>query len=719
LRTRLNKRYNFRHTPKIDYNYRGKNIFYTNISSQINKKRIKRVRQNNIGHNTINSKITSLHEVNNQYTKSSTCDKKVIESKFTLKEFNKLDRADNNVCESDEIIDKNEWVSATSIKNYLLKDPCIDWLKMYYYKGVKVEDKSSFFKIQKGREKKKLNILYDMGNKFEDEVIKEIKKRFPTKIMTVAKSYADVKSEKMNDTIKYMMMGVPFIDQAVLYNFKNGTFGVADILIRSDYINKLIKNNVLTDAEESTRGKYLCGNYHYIVIDIKWTTIELCADGKHIRNNNRIPAYKGQLLVYNAALGLIQGYTPTKAYILAKAWTYTKRNVKKSGYDCFSTLGVIDYDGIDNNYLQKSKEGIKWIRDVRYNGNKWIIEQPTVSNLYPNMCNRYDTPYHRVKKNIANKIDEITSIWMIGIKNRAIAHSNGIYKWSNPRCNAKNMGINGKKVGPIIDKIIKINRGLKKIDPKIIKNNYLNWQNNTEIEFFIDFESINDCFYNRNINLKNSNGHNGIIFMVGVGYKSKNKWKYRSFCMNDYTIEEEKRVINEFINFINDHTNKQIKRNTILNKQHSMPTMFHWGHAEISMFNIVNKRHSNIWSEWKKKVNWINFCKIFQDEPIVLKGAKKFGLKDIATVMYNYGYISSKWSNDGPCDGLTAMIEAADYYIYISKYMSMTNKQKAEEEKNGILKQYTYNYNLIKKYNEIDCKVVFEIVEYLRKNHCV
>ena len=134
---------------------------------------------------------------------------------------------------------------------------------------------------------------------------------------------------------------------ASLYNEDNMTFGVADLLVRSDWINKLFDDDVLSKEETVIKAPNLNGDYHYITIDIKWTTLLLCANGKSILISQRFPAYKGQLAIYNAAVGKLQGYTPAKAFILAKGWNYTSMGRKYKGYNCFELLGEIDYDNFD------------------------------------------------------------------------------------------------------------------------------------------------------------------------------------------------------------------------------------------------------------------------------------------------------------------------------------------------------------------------------------
>ena len=120
------------------------------------------------------------------------------------------------------------------------------------------------------------------------------------------------------------------------------------IIIRKIYAN----NAILSECEETLKAPHLNGEYHYRVIDIKCTTLNLCSNGELLRNSDRIPAYKGQLAIYNAALGELQGYIPSRAYILGKAWKYVTCGMMYRGNNCFDLLGHVDFEGFDNNYIQ-------------------------------------------------------------------------------------------------------------------------------------------------------------------------------------------------------------------------------------------------------------------------------------------------------------------------------------------------------------------------------
>ena len=538
-----------------------------------------------------------------------------------------------------------------------------------------------------------------MGNRFEYDVMKYLKTKYKNDVRRVANNLNDLTPIMAKKTLEYMKLGIPIIDQAVLYNRLNRTCGVADILVRSDWLNKLFDKKVLDEDEEKLKAPLLDGNYHYRVIDIKWTTLYLCADGNLVRNNYRFPSYKSQLAIYNAAVGVLQGYTSSKAYLLTKSYKYKCKGIDYEGYNCFERLGEVDFDGFDKDYLDRTYKGISWIRNVRYNGKKWKCLPPSIPELYPNMSNQYDSPYHEVKKDLANKIDELTQIWMVGPKNRFLAHSKNIFKWSDKNCNSNVLGLNGKR-GLIVDKILEINNNsTNKLLPLKIKNNDFNWQEKDKLDFYVDFEVLNKCFLNKKNNLSNSKEISGLIFMIGIGYEENSKWIYKNFLINNTSLEEETKCVDLFILYIEEIVKNHMIKYKIKDRNLCYPKLYHWSHAEKSFLRGANKRNYNKWNNWiNNRVQWIDYCKIFQNEPITIKGVKNFKLKDIAHKMYEYKMINSCWDDNSDINsGLSAMMSAIEYY------------------KNNSTDKETINQ--IIKYNEIDCKTVYEIVNYIRDNN--
>jgi len=612
----------------------------------------------------------------------------------------------------DTIVD-NEYVSGTAIKNFLLRDPILDWFDRYYKilgnntDNVGVATRSKKRRLEENykkcvtNEKDNLNILFKSGNEFENKVMEYLNKHFGCDIVTInTTGQFGANQTNFKKTIKAMNDGIPIIAQGVLFNENNNTRGIADLIVRSDYLNKLVKRTVLTPENEFIKAKKLTGNYHYRVIDIKWTTMTLCANGYTIRNDGRFPCYKGQLAIYNCAIGNIQGYYPPETYVLAKAWKIDKKNNVQNGYNCFDLLGVIDYNGFDNSYIEKTKNAIDWVNDLRKNGMKWNLLKPTREEMYPNASNKNDAPWTKVKKQLCSNIDEITQIWFVSDQHRKTAHNKGIMTWKDERCTSETLEIFGKTKVEIINSILDINRNPKgTILPKIIKNNFENWQKASPVDFYVDFETINNCFCIPEINIQDSKVDSDIVFMIGVGYIENNNWKYKVFTMNNLSSSEEYRIFNEFTNFI-------LEKSLSLDPNSKfVPRLFHWSPAEITNFKHVNQRHNNKWENWEKQIMWIDMYFVFTSEPIVVHGALNFRLKEIGKAMYNLKCINTKWDVDGPIDGLSAMVDAIRYY------KNKDNNAIESSDDNKIFKA-------IINYNEIDCEVIWQIVSYLRNHHC-
>jgi hypothetical protein len=607
-----------------------------------------------------------------------------------------------NRCNKRQKINKI-FVSGTQVANFLLQDPVLDWFE-YCYNKTPIQNIPNNELIIKSRKRthsemnesrESMSLLFDKGIQFENEVSKVLHNKFGDDVITINTDshYNAMTIENHNKTINAMLNGIPIIEQAVLFNYKNNTRGIADLLVRSDYINKIINRPVLDNSEETFKAPNLNGNYHYLVIDIKWACLSLCSNGKYIRNTDRYPAYKGQLAIYTNAIGLIQGYIPNKAFILAKNWKICKNRNFEYGNDCFELLGVIDYSSeYDKKYINKTIEAIEWVKEVKQNGHTWNLwdnQNLDKDELYPNMCNKNFSKWDKLKEKLADSIGELTMLWNVHTKHRNFAHKNGIKSWRQNNCTADKLGIKGKFKNKIINNIIKVNRSNKlKILPKYINNNIGNWQESSPVDFYIDFETLNINLYEKNMDISYGYSNKDIIFLIGIGYIQNCRWNYKSFICENLTIQEEYNNINKFIDFINN------KSKELDCYGEYIPRLFHWTHAEKINIRTASKRHStDIWNDWAKNINWIDMHKVFVDEPIVVKGAFNYTLKNIGNAFYNNKFIKTKW-DDEICSGFVAMQKGVKYY----------------RGDKTVMKD-------IIKYNKVDCKIIYDIVKYLRKKH--
>ena len=140
-------------------------------------------------------------------------------------------------------------------------------------------------------------------------------------------------------------------------------------------------------------------------------------------------------------------------------------------------------------------------------------------------------------------------------------------------------------------------------------------------------------------------------------------------------IDHSREIINEFVEFYNEFNN---------------PPVYYWC-AEKNFWNKVCKYH-NI----DVDIDWNDMLQIFKSEQIVIKNCFGFGLKEITKNMREFGMINTKLQSECS-NGMMAMLKAWKCY-------GLSNP-----ESSPIMKD-------IEKYNEFDCKALFDIMNYLRTN---
>ncbi len=597
------------------------------------------------------------------------------------------------------------WISATATRNYLLKDPLIDWLKYNYSQN------TNYISQTVGNRRNSnsfIEYIMEQGTIFETHIIRLLSEKFGSDMVySIGGELNPHSSTKVKETLDAMNRGIPIIHSGLLHNPETQTYGIPDLLVRSDWINDIVEFPAIDDKYKTApklRDVHNPENspcYHYLVVDVKFSTLYLRADGIHILTCGSFPAYKSQLYIYNEALARVQGYNPQKAFVLGRKWRFTSKGETFKGQNCFDRLGTIDYATVDKEYVNKTQDALKWLRDVRTEeAREWNVTNVPLSRseLYPNMCNTHDYPWRNTKEKIADTIKDLTSLWMVGIKQRKIAHSRDIYQWTDEKCTPEIMGINGKFTSRVLKKILEINRsrGIEKVKPKCIKNNFRDWQTQKELEFYVDFETINDVIteFEALPIVKNTS----LIFTIGVGFINPltKKWIFRDFTAHKLTFEEEGKICQEFSDYIRLEAETYDVKN---------PLCVHWAHAENSFWNDAVKRHSDVSGGWESdEWEWFDLLKIFKEEPIVIKGCLGFSLKKVAGALQKHGYINTSWDVESSClDGQAAMVGA-------------WKAHKEAQARRLNMRELPHMREIIK-YNEADVKVLYEIITYLRRNH--
>ena len=587
--------------------------------------------------------------------------------------------------------DWNDWVSASALWNYFVGNTLADWLKLHgAAKGFRedapmcdLEESLDFGQFSKAQ-----------GNAFEACVTRYLGDRY--ELVTIADGgWRDSQSpERQAETRAPLCRGCAIVHSGVLWDFESKTYGVPDFLIRSDVFDDLFPGH-LADGEATQGAEALGGAWHYIVVDAKFTTLKLNAPPKGSRNakgyppaevgsDDHFPAYKAQLFIYNQALAQLQGYKPGRAFLLGRGWT--QRQAPKRGTNAMTRLGAVS---MGEKLAQKVCAAVGWVRKVRTEGRSWdVLPTPTRPELRPPKPGDAQRPWSGVIREVTEELEDPIRFWQVRKAKRDEAANAGITSWKNATAEQLAPAAYVRGLQAILD----VNRpDGPPVQPERVAAAESEWREPSALEFFVDFETVEDL--NDDFSGFPEKGGQAMIFMIGCGHMEDGEWNFHCFIADRLDLPSEKRMITDWL----EHMNTVGER---LGSPGSGAKVFHWSNAETIQFGRAEKRHpQNTW----KNPGWFDLCdKVVKAEPFVVRGAFGFGLKEVAKALYDHRRIETSWK-DSPVDGKGATVGAW-----------RCDREAAEK---GIRLEETALMREIRDYNEVDCRVMQEILGYLRKNH--
>lgn len=513
--------------------------------------------------------------------------------------------------------------SVSSIFNYILKDPIIDFFK-YHGKTKGFFPDSFYNKTSYSFEE----FIINLGYKWENKVIEYIKNKI--NVITVEKS-----DNALEETIKLINTNTPVINQGFL---KNEYFhGYVDLLIHVDYIKELF-DNVNDDIFNFLERK----DIKYVPIDIKLSYNE--------KNKHYNKYIQTQLYLYGNMLYKILG----KETNLIMGFVISKQSLK--GKIKINVLKLTDY-------LQKDAfEAYNWLERVKNEGVEWDIFKMQNIELYPNMKNLYDSKWKNAKKIIANNKNEITNLYYCCSELKEKCFNNKIYNFKDP---------NFIKV---LESKYKSNSNTLQIIKDMI-NNKENEILKTKIKIrgkilYIDIENIYNHY--KHILDEYNELNNELIVQIGIGFlNNENNWEYKSFDSYNYSLrnENEEKIIKDFKKYIE-----------YIQNENDHITFVCYTKAENKLFeklDIKNYSVIDLHEETKK---------------LRLKGLYSYSLKNVIKALNERQILEINYDNCEIKDGISAMI------LVLKK-----DKEKLNE----------HDINELKKYNEIDCRCLYELFKIL------
>lgn len=178
----------------------------------------------------------------------------------------------------------DSWVSATSTRNYLLRNPLIAWLERYGESKGFVRDTDLT-----GYDERLEFVPFIMrkGIEFEAAVAKYLASQAP--LITIAQSREEIRDPAAaTRTFEAMVEGHSVIHQAVLHDKDSLTYGAPDFLIRSDVFDRLFPGLVAPSELGASAPELGQHKWHYIVVDAKFTTLHFLVGGQ-VGNSGRAP----------------------------------------------------------------------------------------------------------------------------------------------------------------------------------------------------------------------------------------------------------------------------------------------------------------------------------------------------------------------------------------------------------------------------------------------
>jgi hypothetical protein len=346
-----------------------------------------------------------------------------------------------------------------------------------------------------------------------------------------------------------------------------------------------------------------------------------------------------------------------------------------------------------------AQEACEWIRRVRREGAGWeALPEPSVDELRPNLHFIEDAPWHGAKRRMAEELEDLTLVPRVSPTVRADALSSGLRRWTDPTCTAERLGISGERLPVLVDAVLDANRSPAQgpiVFPSVVSAGSERWKAQVPMEFYVDFETVSDL--DDDFSRIPAKGGQPLIFMVGCGrMKSDGAWECRKFTAESLTQAEEARILQEWVAHMEGACREA---GSALGESR----LFHWSPAETvtlsTAYNSAAARHGL--PDWGH-LPWVDLLnEVVKAEPVTVRGAFGFGLKAIAKAMKRAGLIQTVWG-DGPTDGLGAMVGA--WWCH------------HEALRLGVPMTQLDLMRLIEEYNEVDCRVMAEVLGYLRRH---
>jgi len=381
---------------------------------------------------------------------------------------------------------------------------------------------------------------------------------------------------------------------------------------------------------------------------------------------------------------------------------------------------------------QDVHEGTEWARTVKREGRNWLVSLkdgsigPKDVRLMPNMCNRYDQRWRKIKKELSERWGELTLLWYCGVDQRKRAHDKGIFSWKDTSFTSTNI-VNSfysdkkpknkklrkqkekekeKKTSRrrrIMGAMIRLNRTPDKVfrsyHPKTYPEPFLDMPSKTK-EFFVDFEVLPNMG-EQTVFSERRKQPKGMIYLIGMGWKDhRGEWVFRSFVASALTSSAERAVLKQWWQTVRS-VKKQFKA--------SKAVLYHWSPAEPRFLkNAMARNHSSMIEDDidSGRYEFRDLMEMFLDAEVVVRGVWGYSVKDVAKGLYKHGLLPEVWEigekGNTIDSGEGTLATATGCYRNAARM--------------GVNITHVPDFASLRTYNEMDCRVLFDLLGFMREH---
>ena len=428
-----------------------------------------------------------------------------------------------------------------------------------------------------------------------------IKMEAPKAVRAMQEDWNVRQATSFRKTLELMERKTPVIAKAALWWLPEKIYGSCDLICLESWLFKKFPQ-LRPDDHKDTPD-------HYVIADMKYTS------GLHTYSKrDDLEKYACQMRIYSYALGHIQDYMPTRAYIVSRDRIHDPIPVEinqELGKPMDKTLRAYR-----NEY-----------RRIKLRGERlkpWKDKEVAV-----NPGNQEDYPWHEAKEVILTELVKGQSLTMLpGVGNKmADALEDAGYECLADLLAKKPEDIPLEDIpgfGPVmaarIRAVLKANKSKKAtkvplhiVPPKV------------QTELFVDYEFLSNVNCDMEKEWPNLEG-TPMVAAIGVGWEERGKWCYQQFIAETETHKAERKVFRQFVTFLETKGVFEGKRTSAL---------YHYSNAEPTQTRQAIERHGRALKPLAD-LPWVDLLDVFHEVPIAIPGAWKFGLKEISTALSAY-----------------------------------------------------------------------------------